>query len=123
MPTRSAYNHSLINQPLQPANNSNQMPPIAAPPTATAPPTTALAATSTHVDLTSYIGKVLTINQHQVVVEDILGQGGFAFVFLVRSLNQQQQRYALKRMYVNNEQDLQVCQREDRHLERIRFQR
>lgn len=112
MPTRSVYNHSLINQPLHPANNSNQMPPIAAPATAAVPPTTALAAASTHVDLTSYIGKVLTINQQQVVVEDILGQGGFAFVFLVRSLNQQQQRYALKRMYVNNEQDLQVCQRE-----------
>ena len=112
MPTRSVYNHSLINQPLHAANNSNQMPPIAAPAAATAPPTTALAATSTHVDLTSYIGKVLTINQYQVVVEDILGQGGFAFVFLVRSQNQPQQRYALKRMYVNNEQDLQVCQRE-----------
>ena len=61
-------------------------------------------------DITSYIGKILTINHHQVIVEDILGQGGFAFVFLVRSFNQQ--RYALKRMYVNNERDLIVCQRE-----------
>lgn len=61
-------------------------------------------------DIHSYIGKPLTINQHQVIVEDILGQGGFAFVFLVRAVNQQ--RYALKRMYVNNERDLIVCQRE-----------
>jgi hypothetical protein len=60
--------------------------------------------------ITSYIGKVLTINYHQVLVEDILGQGGFAFVFLVRSYNQQ--RYALKRMYVNNPRDLESCQRE-----------
>ncbi|UJR14938.1 hypothetical protein I4U23_001919 [Adineta vaga] len=61
-------------------------------------------------DITSYIGKILIINQHQVVVESILGQGGFAFVFLVRAYNQQ--RYALKRMYVNNQRDLHVCQRE-----------
>lgn len=61
-------------------------------------------------DVQSYIGKVLTINTRQVIVEDILGQGGFAFVFLVRSANQQ--RYALKRMYVNNQRDLVLCQRE-----------
>ncbi|CAF1051524.1 unnamed protein product [Adineta ricciae] len=61
-------------------------------------------------DITSYIGKILIINHHQVVVENILGQGGFAFVFLVRAYNQQ--RYALKRMYVNNQRDLHVCQRE-----------
>lgn len=61
-------------------------------------------------DITSYLGKYLIINNQQVVVEKILGQGGFAFVFLVRSYNQQ--RYALKRMYVNNQRDLHVCQRE-----------
>ena len=61
-------------------------------------------------DITSYIGKILIINHRQVVVENILGQGGFAFVFLVRANNQQ--RYALKRMYVNNQRDLHVCQRE-----------
>jgi serine/threonine protein kinase len=61
-------------------------------------------------DITSYIGKTLTINHYQVIVEDILGQGGFAFVFRVKSYNQH--RYALKRMYVNNQRDLHVCQRE-----------
>ena len=35
--------------------------------------------------------------------------GGFAIVFLVKSLGT---RYALKRMYVNNEHDLNVCKRE-----------
>lgn len=64
-----------------------------------------------NIEQTSYIGKILTINQNQVIVDDILGQGGFALVFLVRSLINQQ-RYALKRMYVNNERDLIVCQRE-----------
>jgi serine/threonine protein kinase len=92
MPTRSIYNQSS-NHPIINNNNLNQ-----------------LATINTNVDITSYIGKILTINQHQVIVEDILGQGGFAFVFLVRSFNQQ--RYALKRMYVNNERKLIVCQRE-----------
>jgi serine/threonine protein kinase len=97
MPTRSIYNQSLSNhQIMNNNNNSNQL--------------STINSTNTNVDITSYIGKMLTINQHQVIVEDILGQGGFAFVFLVRSLNQQ--RYALKRMYVNNERDLIVCQRE-----------
>lgn len=36
--------------------------------------------------------------------------GGFAIVFLVRT--NQGVRCALKRMYVNNEHDLQVCKRE-----------
>lgn len=36
--------------------------------------------------------------------------GGFALVFLVKAMNGQ--RLALKRMFVNNEQDLQVCKRE-----------
>jgi AP2-associated kinase len=36
--------------------------------------------------------------------------GGFGFVFLVKGNNGQ--KYALKRMYVNNEHDLSVCTRE-----------
>ena len=36
--------------------------------------------------------------------------GGFAIVFLVRTNNGM--KCALKRMYVNNEYDLQVCKRE-----------
>lgn len=96
MPTRSNYNQSSLNHPIINNNISNQIPTINS--------------TNSNVDITSYIGKVLNINQQQFLVEDILGQGGFAFVFLVRSSNQQ--RYALKRMYVNNERDLIVCQRE-----------
>jgi serine/threonine protein kinase len=83
-PIRPVYNPSSANETIQTSTNAG--------------------------DIQSYIGKILTINHHQVIVEDILGQGGFAFVFLVRSYNQQ--RYALKRMYVNNQRDLQVCQRE-----------
>ena len=66
--------------------------------------------TSAAGDIGSYLGRILTINARQVLVESILGQGGFAFVFLVRAFNHQ--RYALKRMYVNNQRDLYVCQRE-----------
>lgn len=41
---------------------------------------------------------------------DFLLAGGFAIVFLVRT--HQGLRCAMKRMYVNNEDDLQVCKRE-----------
>jgi hypothetical protein len=37
--------------------------------------------------------------------------GGFAFVFLVKS-TRSEDRFALKRLYVNNKQDLAVCKRE-----------
>lgn len=50
------------------------------------------------------------MGRHQVTVEEIIAEGGFAIVFLVRT--NQGVRCALKRMYVNNEHDLQVCKRE-----------
>lgn len=40
----------------------------------------------------------------------LMSAGGFAIVFLVRTSNGM--KCALKRMYVNNEYDLQVCKRE-----------
>lgn len=38
--------------------------------------------------------------------------GGFSIVFLVKANNGTATRYALKRMYVNNEHDLNICKRE-----------
>ncbi|XP_056593319.1 AP2-associated protein kinase 1 isoform X3 [Triplophysa dalaica] len=58
----------------------------------------------------NFIGRAFTVGRHQVTVEETLAEGGFAIVFLVRT--NQGVRCALKRMYVNNEYDLQVCQRE-----------
>ncbi|XP_029295019.1 AP2-associated protein kinase 1-like isoform X8 [Cottoperca gobio] len=58
----------------------------------------------------TFIGRVFTIGRYQVTVEEIVAEGGFAIVFLVRT--HQAVRCALKRMYVNNEHDLQVCQLE-----------
>nr|XP_023658143.1 AP2-associated protein kinase 1-like isoform X5 [Paramormyrops kingsleyae] len=58
----------------------------------------------------SFIGRVFTIGRYQVTVDETLAEGGFAIVFLVHT--HQGLRCALKRMYVNNEHDLQVCQRE-----------
>ncbi|KAJ8378073.1 hypothetical protein AAFF_G00248680 [Aldrovandia affinis] len=58
----------------------------------------------------TFIGRVFTIGRYQVTVDETLAEGGFAIVFLVRT--HQGVRCALKRMYVNNEHDLQVCQRE-----------
>ncbi|XP_044273411.1 AP2-associated protein kinase 1 isoform X3 [Varanus komodoensis] len=57
-----------------------------------------------------YIGRVFNIGRHQVTVDEVLAEGGFAIVFLVRTSNGV--KCALKRMYVNNEHDLQVCKRE-----------
>ncbi|NWX90568.1 AAK1 kinase, partial [Nothoprocta pentlandii] len=57
-----------------------------------------------------YIGRVFNIGRCQVTVDEVLAEGGFAIVFLVRTNNGV--KCALKRMYVNNEYDLQVCKRE-----------
>ncbi|XP_075580041.1 AP2-associated protein kinase 1 isoform X3 [Pelecanus crispus] len=57
-----------------------------------------------------YIGRVFSIGRCQVTVDEVLAEGGFAIVFLVRTNNGM--KCALKRMYVNNEYDLQVCKRE-----------
>ncbi|KAM6431937.1 AP2-associated protein kinase 1 isoform 9-T10 [Liasis olivaceus] len=57
-----------------------------------------------------YVGRVFNMGRHQVTVEEVVAEGGFAIVFLVRTSNGM--KCALKRMYVNNEYDLQVCKRE-----------
>ncbi|XP_041666108.1 AP2-associated protein kinase 1-like isoform X2 [Cheilinus undulatus] len=56
----------------------------------------------------NFVGKTFTVGKHQVTVEEIIAEGGFAIVFLVKT--NQGVRCALKRMYVNNEHDLQVCE-------------
>uniref|UniRef100_UPI0037E95D4B AP2-associated protein kinase 1 isoform X2 n=1 Tax=Semicossyphus pulcher TaxID=241346 RepID=UPI0037E95D4B len=58
----------------------------------------------------SFIGRVFSIGRHQVTVDEIVAEGGFAIVFLVHT--HQGVRCALKRMYVNNEHDLQICKLE-----------
>ncbi|KAM4527449.1 AP2-associated protein kinase 1-like isoform 1-T1 [Odontesthes bonariensis] len=58
----------------------------------------------------NFIGRAFTVGRHQVTVEEVVAEGGFAIVFLVKT--NQGVRCALKRMYVNNEHDLQVCKRE-----------
>ncbi|CAG2108046.1 unnamed protein product, partial [Medioppia subpectinata] len=58
----------------------------------------------------SYVGKVFSVNRFQCTVEDTIAEGGFALVFLVKAHNGV--RYALKRMFVNNDYDLNVCKRE-----------
>ncbi|GFN96846.1 Ap2-associated protein kinase 1 [Plakobranchus ocellatus] len=57
-----------------------------------------------------HIGKTFQVGRHTVVVDDVIAEGGFAIVFLVKNPNGN--RFALKRMYVNNDRDLAVCQKE-----------
>nr|XP_016941533.1 AP2-associated protein kinase 1 isoform X4 [Drosophila suzukii] len=63
----------------------------------------------------SFVGKVFTVGRVTVTVEDVLAEGGFAMVFLARGNgggSASATKYALKRMYVNNEHDLNVAKRE-----------
>ncbi|XP_063697673.1 uncharacterized protein LOC134828621 [Culicoides brevitarsis] len=61
-------------------------------------------------DTNNFVGKVFSVGKTSVTVEEILAEGGFSIVFLVKTSNGT--RYALKRMYVNNEHDLNICKRE-----------
>ncbi|XP_077504180.1 numb-associated kinase isoform X1 [Amblyomma americanum] len=58
----------------------------------------------------NFVGKVFTVGRHTVTVEDVIAEGGFAIVFLVKGSNNV--KYALKRMFVNEEHGLNVCKRE-----------
>nr|KAF6386119.1 BMP2 inducible kinase [Myotis myotis] len=54
--------------------------------------------------------RVFAVGRYQVTLEESLAEGGFSTVFLVRTHGGI--RYALKRMYVNNLPDLNICKRE-----------
>uniref|UniRef100_A0A8C8RKI8 non-specific serine/threonine protein kinase n=1 Tax=Pelusios castaneus TaxID=367368 RepID=A0A8C8RKI8_9SAUR len=58
----------------------------------------------------SALGRVLAVGRYQVTLEELLAEGGFSTVFLVRT--HVGVRCALKRMYVNNVPDLNICKRE-----------
>ncbi|KAI5936602.1 BMP-2-inducible protein kinase [Manis javanica] len=54
--------------------------------------------------------RVFAVGRYQVTLEESLAEGGFSTVFLVRTHGGI--RHALKRMYVNNLPDLNICKRE-----------
>ncbi|XP_068948902.1 BMP-2-inducible protein kinase isoform X2 [Petaurus breviceps papuanus] len=54
--------------------------------------------------------RVFAVGRYQVTLEEQLAEGGFSTVFLVRTHGGI--RCALKRMYVNNTPDLNICKRE-----------
>ncbi|XP_042534044.1 BMP-2-inducible protein kinase isoform X1 [Dipodomys spectabilis] len=54
--------------------------------------------------------RVFAVGRYQVTLEESLAEGGFSTVFLVRTHGGI--RCALKRMYVNNMTDLNICKRE-----------
>ncbi|XP_051900261.1 BMP-2-inducible protein kinase isoform X2 [Pristis pectinata] len=58
----------------------------------------------------NYVGRVFSVGRYQVTVEELIAEGGFSIVFLVRTHNGV--RCALKRMYVNDAHDLNICKRE-----------
>ncbi|XP_022672779.1 serine/threonine-protein kinase ppk29-like isoform X2 [Varroa destructor] len=58
----------------------------------------------------SFVGKTFQVGRTAVQVEDVIAEGGFALVFLVKGSGGV--RYALKRIFVNNDHDLACCKRE-----------
>ncbi|XP_071536903.1 uncharacterized protein Nak isoform X2 [Panulirus ornatus] len=58
----------------------------------------------------SFLGKVFVVGCNTVTVEEVIAEGGFALVFLVKGSGGV--RYALKRLSVNNEHDLEVARNE-----------
>ncbi|KAL5281342.1 BMP2K family protein [Megaselia abdita] len=67
----------------------------------------------------NYTGKVFNVGKIKIEIEETICEGGFAIVFLARCLANNT-RYALKRMYVNNEHDLEVSKREIQILSSMR---
>nr|XP_018905548.1 PREDICTED: serine/threonine-protein kinase sel-5 [Bemisia tabaci] len=65
---------------------------------------------STPKEPNNYVGKSFTVGRTNVVVEDVIAEGGFAVVFLVKG--SKGKRFALKRLFVNNEYDLNIAKRE-----------
>ena len=61
------------------------------------------------------LGGPWTVGRHVVSAEEIIAEGGFGVVFLVRgqsSTKDEKRFYALKRLFVNNDRDLAICKRE-----------
>ncbi|KAI1303686.1 AP2-associated protein kinase 1 [Halotydeus destructor] len=87
-------------------SNGGVLPLDARPPGAPVP----LAGDTSCNTVKDFIGKIYAIGKHSVAVEDVIAEGGFALVFLVKTSSGQ--RYAMKRLFVNNEQDLAVSKRE-----------
>ncbi|XP_047144558.1 BMP-2-inducible protein kinase isoform X1 [Hydra vulgaris] len=59
---------------------------------------------------TGWVGKQFQVGRYTCTVEDVEAEGGFALVFVVRTSNGQ--KFALKRLSVNEKADLKVCQQE-----------
>jgi len=57
-----------------------------------------------------FIGRTLRVGRFQITIEDVIAEGGFSMVFLGKVSTGQ--KVALKRMFVNDEADLKVCQKE-----------
>ncbi|XP_030622191.1 BMP-2-inducible protein kinase [Chanos chanos] len=57
----------------------------------------------------NYIGRMFTVGRYQILVDDLIAEGGFSMVFVGRT---REGPCALKRMYVNNVSDLNIAKRE-----------
>jgi hypothetical protein len=69
--------------------------------------------TRTTNSLSSFIGKTYKLGgkSNVVTVEEVIAEGGFGVVYLVKN-NADKKHYALKRIVVNNDEDLNAADRE-----------
>lgn len=58
-----------------------------------------------------YVGKHVKIGSYHVTIESVIAEGGFAIVYCGRVANEKN-KCALKRMFVNDDEQLAVCQYE-----------
>ncbi|XP_067929293.1 AP2-associated protein kinase 1-like isoform X2 [Watersipora subatra] len=65
----------------------------------------------TSSDFEADIGRKYTLDQITISIENVIAEGGFGVVFLARNTSKNQ-KYALKRLYVNEETTLSACKRE-----------
>eukprot|EP00117_Sycon_ciliatum_P045490 scpid75667/ scgid32691/ AP2-associated protein kinase 1; Adaptor-associated kinase 1 len=75
-----------------------------------------MAAPARHAHLDSYLGKSYNVSGTVVFVHKIIAEGGYGIVFLAKSTSNFNEPgakcWALKRVLVNNQEDLRNCQRE-----------
>ena len=87
--------------------------------------------TALKVPISFLQGGSWTVGRHVVHAEETIAEGGFGVVFLVKGhakgaknasdSSNSDQKFALKRIFVNNEKDLAVCKREISIVVRINF--
>jgi serine/threonine protein kinase len=66
-----------------------------------------------------YVGKNVKVGKYSITIESVIAEGGFAIVYCAKINESKGGKCALKRMFVNDEDQLAVCQREIRLMKEL----